>query len=115
MSVARQDSLALRIDPDHSCVWIGTQRVVLRPTPFAILYYLMEHAGRLVSKEDVLHAVWPGTRVSSTVLKAYIQQLRKALGDDAKAPRFIETVQRRGYRFIGIVVRSPLSPPAPNP
>lgn len=104
IDVTRQDRLTLRIDPDHSCVWIDSQRVVLRPTPFVILQYLAEHAGQLVSKDDMLRTVWPDTHVSSTVLKAYIQQLRKALGDDAKMPRFIETVQRRGYRFIGTVV-----------
>ncbi len=53
-----------------------------------------------MTKEELLRAVWSDTQVSAAVLKGYIQQIRKALGDDAKAPRFIETIQRRGYRFI---------------
>ena len=89
-----------RLDPTNACLWRGDIRLALRPTPFAILQYFIEHPGQLVTKEELLGAVWADTRVSAAVLKGYIQQIRKALGDDARAPRFIETVQRRGYRFI---------------
>ena len=59
------------------------------------------HAGQLVTKQQLLDAVWPGTFVTDAVLKDSIRQLRDALGDDADSPRFIETAHRRGYRFIG--------------
>src|SRR5262245_64822477 len=61
------------------------------------------HAGRLVAKAELLHAVWPETVVSAEVLKSYIHDVRTALGEEAETPRFIETVARRGYRFIGAV------------
>src|SRR5262249_1176182 len=61
-------------------------------------------------KQELFNAVWPGTFVGDAVLKASILELRDALEDDAKKPRFIETVHRRGYRFIGkITERRPMS------
>ena len=62
--------------------------------------YLVEHPDRLVTKEELLQAVWPNTYVSEGLLSTYIRDLRAVLGDDPAAPRFIETVVRRGYRFI---------------
>src|SRR5262245_37723784 len=61
------------------------------------------HAGRLVAKAELLYAVWPDTVVSTEVLKGYIHDLRTVLGEEAEAPRFIETVARRGYRFMETV------------
>ena len=89
-----------RLDLVNACLWRGEQRIALRPTPFSILHYLLAHPGRLITKEELLEAIWPDAYVSATVLKGYIQQIRKALGDNPREPRFIETVQRRGYRFI---------------
>jgi predicted ATPase/DNA-binding winged helix-turn-helix (wHTH) protein len=97
-----------RLDLVNECLWRGMQVVPLRPKPFAVLRYLMEHAGRLVAKAELLHAVWPETIVSTEVLKGYIHDLRTVLGDDPHAPQFIETVGRRGYRFI-----APLTTSAP--
>ena len=94
-----------RLDLANACVWRGEQRIALRPTPFAILHYLLQHPERLITKEEFLVAIWPETSVSQTVLKGYIQQIRKALGDNPREPRFIETVQRRGYRWVGEVKR----------
>ena len=79
----------------------GMQAIPLRPKAFGVLAHLVEHAGQLVTKQQLLEAVWPGTFVSDAVLKDSIRQLRDALGDDADSPRFIETAHRRGYRFIG--------------
>ena len=59
--------------------------------------------GRLVPKQELLDAVWPGVFVGDAVLKVTIREVRKALGDDPHAPRFIETAHRRGYRFIAPV------------
>ncbi|MFL6416360.1 MAG: AAA family ATPase, partial [Bryobacteraceae bacterium] len=73
----------------------------MRPKAFAVLKVLVEHPGLLVTKQQVLDAVWPDTFVGDAVLKASIRQLREALDDDAAEPVYIETAHRRGYRFIG--------------
>jgi non-specific serine/threonine protein kinase len=78
----------------------GEQVIPLRPKTFAVLHYLLQHPGRLVTKDELLDAVWPETSVSDTVLKVCIRELREALDDDPQAPRFIETAHRAGYRFI---------------
>jgi len=81
--------------------------VPLRPKPFAGLCYLVEHPGHLVTKEELNKAVWPGTYVGESSLKGYIRALREVFADDPAAPRFIETVARRGYRFIAPVTTTP--------
>lgn len=75
---------------------------------FAVLHYLIGHAGQLVRKDDLFQSVWPGTIVSDATLTSCIKELRKALADDAKTPRYIETIHRRGYRFIAPLVTAPL-------
>ena len=77
--------------------------IALRPKVFAVLAYLVSHAGQLVTKEMLLDAVWPETVVTDAVLKACIRELRRDLGDTIETPRFIVTVHRRGYRFIASV------------
>jgi DNA-binding winged helix-turn-helix (wHTH) protein len=62
----------------------------------------MERPGQLVTKRELLDAIWPETFVSETVLTNAINQLRRALDDDPKQARLIETVHRRGYRWIGL-------------
>jgi DNA-binding winged helix-turn-helix (wHTH) protein len=74
--------------------------VPLTPKAFAVLRRLVEDAGQLVRKEDLLRSVWRDTHVSDGVLRVIVLELRRALGDDSEQPRFIETVPRRGYRFI---------------
>src|SRR5262249_38818654 len=95
-----------QLDRVNERLWRGTQVVPLRPKPFAILRYLVEHPGRLVSKAELLQAIWPDTTVSEGVLKSYIHDLRTVLGEEAQAPQFIETVGRRGYRFIAPLTTS---------
>src|SRR6185503_5292833 len=72
---------------------------------FALLNYLLNRSGQLVTKEELLNAVWPETFVGDAVLKVTVQQLRDALDDDPKSPKFIETSHRRGYRFIGEIAK----------
>lgn len=74
--------------------------VALTPKAFAVLRRLVEDGGQLVSKAELLRAGWTKTHVSDGVLKVIILEVRRALDDDPVAPRFIETVPRRGYRFI---------------
>src|SRR5262245_17131787 len=88
----------------------GDEIVALTPKAFAVLRCLVEHGGQLVKKEALLRAGWADTHVTDAVLKVSILEIRRALGDDAAAPRFIETVPRRGYRLIA--PRMP-TPPAP--
>ena len=61
---------------------------------------LVARAGQPVSKEDLFATVWSDTAVSDDALTSCIQELRRALGDDARQPRYIETRHRRGYRFV---------------
>ena len=81
-------------------LWHAGQEHAVRPKPIAVLCYLVERAGQLVSKDELLKALWPDTYVSDGVLKRHIKELRKVLGDDAGTPHYIETIPRRGYRFI---------------
>lgn len=79
----------------------GAEPIDLPPKAFGVLRYLAERAGRLVSKEELLQGIWPDVHVGSDVLKVTIAEIRKALADPSREPRFIETAHRRGYRFIG--------------
>ena len=89
-----------RLDLGNECLWHGTQSIALKPKDFAVLQCLVDQPGQLVTKQELLDSVWSGTTVSDGVLKVCIRRLRRALGDAATQPRFIETVHRRGYRFI---------------
>jgi DNA-binding winged helix-turn-helix (wHTH) protein/predicted ATPase len=92
-----------QLDPSNACLWHRSKKLPLMPKDFVLLHYLVAHAGQLVSKNDLFHAGWGETRVSAGVLKNSIERIRRVLGDSAKTPRFIETVQRRGYRFLPAV------------
>ena len=89
------------LDRSNECLWRGSDVIKLRPKAYAVLNQLVERSGHLVTKEELLATVWPETFVTDAVLKVTIRQLRDALDDDPKAPLFIETAHRRGYRFIG--------------
>ena len=104
-----------RLDTVNQCLWRrgrdGDERILLKPKAFEILRYLVEHAGRLVTQDELLDAVWPDTHVQPEVLKRHMFDIRNVLGDDPKCPLYIETLPRRGYQFIASV-RSP--GPAPR-
>src|SRR5262252_4243022 len=91
------------------------EAIALTPKAFAVLRRLVDYGGQLVSKEELLQAGWPKTHVSHGVLKVIILEIRRALGDDPLAPSFIETVPRRGYRFIAPRTREAKVPAAPDP
>jgi DNA-binding winged helix-turn-helix (wHTH) protein len=74
--------------------------VALKPKTFAVLRYLTDHPGRLITKQELLDRLWSDMHVGDAVLKTQIREIRQALGDSVRAPRFIETAHRRGYRFI---------------
>src|SRR5262245_38616877 len=97
-----------RLDPATTCLWRGDQLVPLPPKPFAVLASLVTQAGKVVTKDELLEAVWPEIAVSEGVLKTCIGQIRLALEETARAPQYIATVHRRGYRFIApVTVREP--------
>ena len=108
---------AWRVDWANECVWHGEAMVRLPPKVFAVLRLLVAQAGQLVTKEALMEAVWPDAVVSDAVLTSCIGELRKVLGETAHAPRFIQTVHRRGYRFIGHLppVAPSALPPSPRP
>jgi predicted ATPase/DNA-binding winged helix-turn-helix (wHTH) protein len=89
-----------RLDAANQCVWRGDLRLSLAPRPFAVLRYLVENPHRLVTHDEMLDALWPDTYVLPQVLRTYVLELRKLLEDDPTCPRFIETVPKRGYRFL---------------
>ena len=91
----------VRLDVTNQCLLRDSEEISLRPKTFAVLHHLAQHRGRLVTKEDLLNEVWADAFVGEEVLKGCIRELRQALGDEAKNPRFIQTHPRRGYRFIG--------------
>ena len=85
------------LDLDRGCLLFEGNDIALRPKTFAVLQYLIEHAGRLVSKDELFEAVWPGIAVSDDALVQSIGELRRAFSDDG--PRLIKTIPRRGYQL----------------
>ena len=89
-----------RFEVGSGRLWSGADEVRLTPKASAVLKVLVAHADEPVSKEKLFASVWNDTIVSDDALTSCIQELRKALEDDPKQPRFIETRHRRGYRFV---------------
>jgi DNA-binding winged helix-turn-helix (wHTH) protein/pimeloyl-ACP methyl ester carboxylesterase len=89
-----------RFELETGRLWSGAREIRLTPKASEVLQQLVRHAGEPVSKADLFATVWNGTVVSDDALTSCIQELRRALEDDAKEPRFIETRHRRGYRFV---------------
>jgi len=119
VSASAKEFPPFRLDPVNQCLWRRgdageDERVLLTPKAFAVLGYLVEHAGRLVTQEELLEAVWPDTYVQPEVLKYQVADIRGKLGDDPKSPLFIETLQRRGYRFIAAVRGGDATQPEPR-
>jgi DNA-binding winged helix-turn-helix (wHTH) protein len=96
------------LDTVDQCLWWqegskSQERLSLPPKAFAVLQFLLERPGRLVSQNDIIETVWAHAVVQPEVLKSQILDIRRVLGDSARTPRFIETLHRRGYRFIAPV------------
>src|SRR5262245_44857571 len=95
----------------------GTEAVCLPPRAYDVLVALVQQRGRLVTKDELLKRLWPRSFVEEGSLNVYVSVLRKALGEDAHRPIYIETVARSGYRLIGAVTcdlphEKPLTPSA---
>lgn len=92
-----------RLDIVNGLLWRGEQIIHLPPKPQAVLRYLIERKGRIVSSSEIRQTVWQDVTVAPGIIKVAIQTIRKALGDNSKHPQFIETVAGAGYRFVGAV------------
>ena len=103
-----------RLDPRRG-LWRGRREVKLAPKALVLLRFLLERAGDVLTKEEVFRAVWPDTAVSDGALTSCIRELRRALRDDARQPQYVETLHRRGYRFVAKVRSSPAPSPGPSP
>ena len=90
-----------RLDLGDERLWHGDQSVPIGNKAFQLLRLFVDNPNRLLTKDDILDGVWRDVCVSEGLVKEYVHDLRLALGDDPKRPRFIETVHGRGYRFLG--------------
>lgn len=90
-----------RLDSSDERLWLGKEPIKLTPKSFAVLQYLVERSTRLVTKEELFSALWSDTAVGDASLTRCIREIRAALSDNSRAPVYIETTHRRGFRFIG--------------
>jgi predicted ATPase len=89
-----------RLDVAQGQLWRGEQVLTLRRRSMAMLCYLAEHPGRLVTKAELRQRVWAETHVTDTVLRVCVREIRAVLGDAADMPHYLATVGRQGYRFL---------------
>ncbi len=95
-----------RLDLDDERLWCGEEPIQISNKAFQLLRLLVSNPNRLLTKDDILDAVWGDLCVTEGLVKEYIHDLRHVLGDDPKQPHFIETVHGRGYRFLGGIDKS---------
>src|SRR5580704_11044932 len=105
----------VEIDVQNLRLTVGPDIRPLEPKSFRLLLFLVENRGRILPKEEIMATVWPGTFVSDNSLARAITQIRKALDDDPKAPRYIETAPTVGYRFVAEVEEEADDDPAREP
>jgi len=103
------------LDPTSGRLLRDGKSVHLRPRTWKVLCYLAERPGRLVTKDELLSSVWSDAVVSEGTLSNSIRELRDALDDDAQSARYIQTVHRRGFRFIAPIVSAPAPWQAESP
>ncbi|MDR3750304.1 MAG: AAA family ATPase [Terracidiphilus sp.] len=104
------------LDTANQCLWCNGVQIALAPKPFAVLRFLVDNPGRLITHDELLDALWPETYVQPQVLRTYMLELRKVLGDDPGQPRFIQTLPKRGYCFVAPVAeRSAMDRGRPSP
>src|SRR3954453_19582152 len=89
------------LDTDRRELRRGADRVSMEPQVFDLLVYLVQHRERVVSKDDLISAIWDGRIVSEATLTSRINAVRKAIGDSGRDQKFIRTFSRKGFRFVG--------------
>lgn len=119
MTSASRADRSLHLDLASGELRCGQTRVRLRRKSFAVLSYLARHPGRLVTKNELLEAIWPNTYVSDGVLKVCVAELRKALreafGPRATSPEVLVTLHGQGYRLDLPTAPQPVAPPTTEP
>ncbi len=115
---AKRDNLKIefgqfQLDAQRRILTRNGERIALTPKSFDVLQCLADHAGELVTKEQILAEIWPDVSVEEGNLTYHIWVVRRALGESANAPEYIATVPGRGYRFIADIVE-PAALPAPS-
>ena len=91
------------LDPESGRLTENQRVVPLAPKPFETLRYLASHPGRVVPKAELMEKLWPDTFVTDDVLVQCVVEIRRALGDHARTPQYVETIPRRGYEFLAAV------------
>jgi DNA-binding winged helix-turn-helix (wHTH) protein len=91
---------SFRLDTLNQCLWRGQERVPITPKAFDVLRYFVEHTGTLVTQDELLEKLWPETYVNPELIKKYVTEIRKVLGDSPQEAQFIRTLPKRGYEFI---------------
>jgi len=99
-----------RFEPESARLWSGKREIKLTPKAACVLGVLISRAGQPVTKDELFAEVWRSSVVSDDALVTCIQELRKALGDDARKPKYIETRHRRGYQFVAAVAGNGAAP-----
>src|SRR5438034_7895012 len=94
-------------DPQSRLLWRDGTEIALPPRVLGVLEVLIDRPGQVVARQDLLNGVWKDAFVTDTSLAEAVSFLRQALGDDPQAPRYIQTVHRRGYRFLAPVTELP--------
>ena len=103
------------VQPSLNRLSRGSEGVHIRPKLMDVLSFLAQHAGEVVSKDEIIAAVWARQYMAESVLTRSIAELRRILGDNAAEPRFVETITKRGYRLVAPVDHVGGPAPAPVP
>jgi DNA-binding winged helix-turn-helix (wHTH) protein len=93
----------VEFDPARGLVKRAGDEQYLRQQTLQVLIYLLERRARLVTKDELIEAIWQGTAVSDNALVQCVADIRRALGDDSRQPKFIRTFPKSGYRFVSEV------------
>jgi TolB-like protein len=117
-----------KLDPDRRELIKGSDPIAIGPRVFDLLLYLVQHSERVVSKQELLHAIWGGRIVSESTMTSHVNAVRNAIGDTGAEQRLVRTIARKGFRFVADVgiagspdrngtsgqdIANPNAPPAP--
>ncbi|WP_037382438.1 winged helix-turn-helix domain-containing tetratricopeptide repeat protein [Sinorhizobium americanum] len=100
------------LDPERRELTLRSEVVTVGPQVFDLLLHLVRNRDRVVSKDDLLQAVWSGRIVSESTITSHINAVRKAVGDNGEEQRLVRTVARKGFRFIGVIETGEIAKPS---
>ena len=102
------------LDTERRELCRGSERIAVEPQVFDLLVYLLDNCDRVVSKDDLIEAIWDGRIVSESTLTSRINAARKAIGDSGRDQKLIRTISRKGFRFVGSLRSQQIGNPPPN-